>query len=123
MRYNELKWEHLAKVLVLIGKGQSTLKAAQSAGISTSVWNRARRDWAKLPGHLANVDPLGSPVDLDRLDNRIRDNLSNGGRPQGAKDHGPRVKRHTKGVPLPTLRVKDSSFYVEDGVFYVEDEG
>lgn len=117
MRFNELKWEHLATVLEQMYKVDTTNKAVQRAGISTKLWAKARSLWDELPAHLAQVDPTGSPVDLDRLNDLIRANLKNGGRPQGAKDTVRRA-RVEKEVVQPVLIVKSDLVYAEDGYFY-----
>lgn len=117
MRFNELKWAHLAIVLRQVARGDLAGDAAQVAGLSTSVWNRARKLWDGLPEHLAKVDPDGAPVDLDQIDALIYANRKNGGRPKGAQDLEPRAKR-TKQVELADIVVKSDLVYAEDGYFY-----
>lgn len=117
MRFNELRWCHLAIVMEQMYKVGTANKAAERAGISTKVWNKARTLWDELPAHLAQVDPTGSPVDLDRLNDLIRANLKNGGRPQGVKDSVRRA-RVEKEVVQPVLIVKSDLVYAEDGYFY-----
>ena len=117
MRFNELRWCHLAVVLEHMRKGAAMSQAAQRAGISIKLWAKARSLWDELPAHLAQVDPTGSPVDLDRLNDLIRANLKNGGRPQGSKDTVRRA-RVEKEVVQPVLIVKSDLVYAEDGYFY-----
>ena len=117
MRFNELRWCHLAVVLEHMRKGAAMSQAAQRAGISIKLWAKARSLWDELPAHLARVDPTGSPVDLDRLNDLIRANLKNGGRPQGSKDTVRRA-RVEKEVVQPVLIVKSDLVYAEDGYFY-----
>lgn len=117
MRFKELKWEHLAKVMQRLERGDLSGEAAKVAGLTVPVWSRVRKDWAMLEEHLAKVDPTGSPVDLALVDELIFSNRTNGGRPQGARDTEPRAKR-TKQVVLADIVVTNPSIYVEDGYFY-----
>lgn len=117
MRFNELKWEHLAKVMQRLKWGDRAGEAILVAGISTSVWNKARRGWDELPKHLALVDPDGAVVDLDYLDELVFETLKRGGRPEGSKDTVRRANRKYV-AEIPTLIVTNPSIHVEDGYFY-----
>lgn len=120
MRYNELKWCHLAEVLRRLKRGQNTAEATQGAGFTPNVWARVRKAWDELPGHLATVDPTGVPVDLEEVAACIKRNQGQGGRPRGSRN----VLRHTRGEAqgaLPTLMVSGGGFYVEDGMIVLED--
>ena len=121
MRYNQLKWSHLAEVArrLRTGLGVPVAEVAQDAGIPPGVWNRVRRTWDELPAHLALVDPGGTPVDLGSLDRLIQAGRTRGGRPKGSRN-GSGSRRHGSSVPLPTLQVRDDSFWVEGGVCYDE---
>lgn len=117
MRFNELKWEHLAKLMQRLERGDLSGEAAKVAGLTVPVWSRVRKEWGTLEGHLAKVDPTGIPVDLALIDELIFNNRTNGGRPQGSRDTEPRAKR-TKHVVLADMVVKSDLVYVEDGYFY-----
>ena len=119
MRFNELKWEHLAIVLQRLKWGDRAVEAAKVAGISASIWNKARRAWDEVPGHLARVDPEGTPVDLEYLDELVFESLKRGGRPEGAVDTVRRSNRQYEAA-MPTLVVTNPSIHVEDGMFYDE---
>jgi|GEM_PF-5564076 len=117
MRYNELKWEHLAQVTrhLRTTLGVAVVDAAKQAGIPPGVWNRVRRSWDELPGHLATVDPDGTKVDLQALNNLIQAGRSKGGRPLGSKNMNSGTGRGSQAA-LPALIVKNPGFYVEDGI-------
>ena len=117
MRFNELRWGHLAIVLERVKTGDRAGEAALAAGIPPGVWNRARKAWAELPEHLAKVDPEGLVVDLDHIDELVFENRTKGGRPPGSKDQVRRSSRKAFVEP-PALIVKSTSVHVEDGMFY-----
>jgi hypothetical protein len=117
MRFNELRWCHLAIVLQRVERGDLAGDAAQVAGLTVPIWARVRKLWDEVPGHLAKVDPEGIPVDLEQLNELIYANRKNGGRPQGSRDLEPRARR-TKQAELADLVVKSDLVYVEDGIFY-----
>lgn len=121
MRYNELKWSHLAEVLRLLKQGRNTAEATKVAGFTPNVWARVRRAWDLLPEHLARVDPNGAVVDLSQISDLIRLNMAQGGRPLGSRNVLSGVRRGGQ-VVQPTLIVKNPGFYVEDGMIVMEDE-
>lgn len=119
MRFNELRWCHLAIVLQRLKWGDRAVEAAKVAGISASVWNRARRGWDELPAHLSRVDPEGLVVDLDYLNELVFESLRRGGRPEGSKDTVRRSNRKYE-AEMPTLLITNALIHVEDGYFYDE---
>lgn len=121
MRYNELKWSHLAEVArrLRTGLGVAVVDAAGQAGIPPGVWNRVRRSWDDLPEHLDAVDPTGTKVDLRALDNLIQAGRSKGGRPKGSKNVSSGTRQGAQ-VAAPALIVKNPGFFVEDGIIYDE---
>ncbi|KII34865.1 hypothetical protein NL64_06275 [Pseudomonas fluorescens] len=123
MRFNDIRWEHLAAIHKALRHGASVPDALTEVGLTPALWRRLRGDWHATCAHLASVDPTGHPVEVADIDVLISERRGLGGRLPGSLDLRPRAPRHTKGRPLPTLQVQDSSFCVEGGVFYIEDEG
>jgi hypothetical protein len=121
MRYNELKWSHLAEVLRRLKQGRTTAQATTGAGFTPNVWARVRKTWDLLPAHLAEVDPTGTPADLEEIAFCIKRNQGQGGRPIGSRNVYSGARQGAQ-VALPTLIVSGGGFYVEDGRIVLEDE-